>query len=92
MASYYPVPETLSHDNFMPSSSSFWIIGCLPSHGASDTSEKFAISLTQPDDFVLDPDWMEKTECEVATLSEMLKKVFGWSAKTTGDGIVELME
>ena len=51
----------------------------------------FAIFLTQPDDFVLDPDWME--ECEVATLSEMLKKVFGGSARmATGDGIVELME
>jgi len=44
---------------------------------------KFAIFLTQPDDFVLDQDWMEKTECEVATLSKMLKKVFGWSARTT---------
>ena len=46
----------------------------------------------QPDDFVLDPDWMEKTECEVATLSEMLKKVFGWSARmATGDGIGEFI-
>jgi len=35
---------------------------------------------------------MEKTECEVATLSEMLKKVFGWSARTTGDGIVDFTE
>jgi len=34
---------------------------------------------------------MEKTECEVATLSEMLKKVFGWSARTTGDGIVDFI-
>jgi len=50
----------------------------------------FAIFLTQPDDFVLDPDWME--ECEVATLSEMLKKVFGGSARmATGDGIREFI-
>ena len=50
-------------------------------------SEKFALFLTQPDDFVQDPDWMEKMECKVATLSEMLKKVFGWAVRTTGDGI-----
>ena len=32
---------------------------------------------------------------QLATLSEMLKKVFGWSARTTGDGsdgIVEFTE
>jgi len=62
----------------------------LPSHG--NKSETFAVFLTQPEDFVLDPDWMEKTGCAVATLSEMPKKVFGWSARTTGDGIVEFKE
>ena len=37
---------------------------------------------------------MEKTECEVATLSEMPQKVLGWSARTTasGDGIVEFTD
>ena len=83
MGSYYPAPETLSHDNFVPILTRLKLLldnlpDALPSHG--NTSEKLAIFLTQPDDFVLDPDWMEKTECEVATLSEMLKKVFGWSA------------
>ena len=82
-ANLYPAPETLSHDSFVPILTRLKLLldnlpDALPSHG--NTSEKFAIFLTQPDDFVLDPDWMEKTECEVATLSEMLKKVFGWSA------------
>jgi len=95
MASHYPAPETLSHDSFVPIPTRLKLLldnlpDALPSHG--NTSEKFAIFLTQPDDFVLDPDWMEKMECEVATLSEMLKKVFGWSARTTGDGIVEFTE
>jgi hypothetical protein len=39
-------------------------------------------------DFKIDPDLLEKTGCEVSALSEQLKGVFGWSARTTGDGIV----
>jgi len=38
--------------------------------------------------FSLDPDILEKTGCEVAALSEHLKAVFGWQARTTGDDIV----
>ena len=34
--------------------------------------------------FSLDPDVPEKTGCEVAALSEHLKAVFGWQARTTG--------
>ena len=43
-------------------------------------------------DFSLDPDLLEKTGCEVSALSEMLKGVFGWKARTTGDGIVSIAE
>ncbi len=43
-------------------------------------------------DFSLDPDLLEKTGCEVSALSEMLKGVFGWEARTTGDGIVSIEE
>jgi hypothetical protein len=95
MTDHYPAPETLSPDNFAPILSGLRLLldnlpDALPSHG--NKSVKFAMFLTRPDEFVLDPDWMEKTECEVATLSEMLKEVFGWSARTTGDGILEFKE
>jgi hypothetical protein len=95
MPNYYPAPETLSPDNFAPILTRLKLLldnlpNALPSHG--NKSEKFGVFLTQPENFVLDADWMEKTECEVATLSEMLKTVFGWSARTTGDGVVEFEE
>jgi len=78
MASY-PAPETLSHDNFASILTRLKLLldnlpDALPSHG--DKSDAFGLFLMWPDDFVLDADWMEKTECEVATLSEMLKRVF----------------
>ena len=40
--------------------------------------------------FRIDPDLLELTGCEVSALSEQLKKVFGWNARTTGDGIVPI--
>ena len=43
-------------------------------------------------DFRIDPDLLELTGCEVSALSEQLKRVFGWNARTTGDGIVSFTE
>ena len=34
----------------------------------------------------MDPDILEKTGCEVATLGEQLESVFGWQSRTSGDG------
>lgn len=42
--------------------------------------------------FELDPDLLEKTGCEVSALNETLKGVFGWKARTTGDGIIPIEE
>jgi hypothetical protein len=42
--------------------------------------------------FSLDPDYLEKTGDEVATLGEQLEQVFGWRARTTGDGIIDIEE
>jgi hypothetical protein len=42
--------------------------------------------------FRIDPYILELTGCEVSALSEQLKKVFGWNARTTGDGIVSITE
>ena len=40
----------------------------------------------------IDPELLELTGCEVSALSEQLKRVFGWNARTTGDGIVSITE
>jgi hypothetical protein len=42
--------------------------------------------------FSLDPELLEHTGCEVATLGEQLERVFGWKARTTGDGILPIKE
>ena len=43
-------------------------------------------------EFRIDPELLELTGCEVSALSEQLKRVFGWNARTTGDGIVLINE
>ena len=35
---------------------------------------------------------LEKTGCEVATLGEQLEHIFGWKARTTGDGTIPILE
>ncbi|KAG2116350.1 hypothetical protein BD769DRAFT_1778182 [Suillus cothurnatus] len=42
--------------------------------------------------FSLDPDILEKTGDEVATLGEQLESVFGWKARTSGDGVIPILE
>jgi hypothetical protein len=57
----------------------------LPSLGTSSAYLLF-------NDYQPDTDLMEKTGCEVSTLSEQLKDIFGWNVRTTGDGIVSIGE
>ena len=42
--------------------------------------------------FALDPEILEKTGDEVATLGEQLKSIFGWKAHMSGDGIIPILE
>jgi hypothetical protein len=42
--------------------------------------------------FSLDKDILEKTGDEVATLGEQLEHVFGWQLRTTGDGVIPIVE
>jgi hypothetical protein len=42
--------------------------------------------------FSLDPELLEKTGDEVAAMGEQLERVFGWQARTTGDGILPITE
>src|SRR6266550_1855868 len=60
----------------------------LPVASPNDPTSKYNAFLN----FSLDPDIQEKTGCEVATLGEQLERVFGWKARTTGDGIIPIIE
>jgi hypothetical protein len=42
--------------------------------------------------FSLDPDILDKTGDEVATLGEQLEHIFGWRTRTSGDGIIPILE
>ena len=42
--------------------------------------------------FALDPEILEKTGDEVATLGEQLESIFGWKVRTSGDGIIPILE
>ena len=54
----------------------------------SDADSAFASFLH----FHIDHELLEQTGCEVSALSEQLKRVFGWQARTTGDGIITIDE
>jgi hypothetical protein len=42
--------------------------------------------------YTIDKELLEKTGCEVSVLSDQLKNIFGWKARTTGDGVVVIDE
>ena len=42
--------------------------------------------------FSLDSEILEKTGDEVATLGEQLEYIFGWKARTSGDGIIPILK
>jgi hypothetical protein len=42
--------------------------------------------------FTLDPDILERTGCDVATLGKQLERIFGWKVRTKGDGIIPINE
>ena len=50
--------------------------------------DKYSAFLT----FVLDPELVEKTGHEIGALSEQFKRIFGWQARTTSDGILSIEE
>ena len=42
--------------------------------------------------FKLDPELLERTGDEVGALNEQLKGAFGWKSRTTGNGIIPILE
>lgn len=45
-----------------------------------------------PLNFSLNQDLLEKTGSETSALSKHLKRIFGWQARTSGDGVVSILE
>jgi hypothetical protein len=87
----YPPPENISADEFPAVLARLkHLLENLPTQlpSKNDVNSIYALFL----DFSLDPELMERTGCEVSTLSEQLKRVFGWAARTTGDGIIPIVE
>ena len=67
-----------------------WLLANLPTQlpqkdGAESCYQAFL-------SFGLDPDILEKTGDEVATLGEQLEGVFGWKTRTSGDGVIPILE
>lgn len=42
--------------------------------------------------FQPDPGFLERTESEVGAINESYKTIFGWKTRTTGDGIIPIVE
>lgn len=42
--------------------------------------------------FELDPDYLAKTEDEIATIGEQLERVFGFKRRSSGDGVLDIKE
>ncbi|KAJ7671145.1 hypothetical protein B0H17DRAFT_1141586 [Mycena rosella] len=89
----YPPAETISDEEFrgaleMLNPLLAHLPAALPRKEGNDSA--FIEFSASP--FCLDKGYLARTESEVATISEMLKRVFGWKTRTTGDGIVEITE
>ncbi|KAF8124090.1 hypothetical protein EV363DRAFT_1454853 [Boletus edulis] len=52
------------------------------------TASKYDIFLS----FTLDDALQERTGCEIGAFNEQFKGIFGWKARTTGDGILPIEE
>lgn len=87
----FPPPESLSHDDFIKILARLRFLlrnlpAQLPCRDGFDSVYSTFLA------FSLDEDILEKTGDEVATLGEQLEHVFGWRARTTGDGIIPIVE
>jgi hypothetical protein len=87
----YSSPKTLSHKEFSVILAKLKVLldnlpVQLPLKNPAESQYASLIS------FVLDPDILEKTGDEIATLGEQLEQVFGWRSRTTVDGIIPIIE
>ncbi|KAJ7145740.1 hypothetical protein C8R44DRAFT_723653 [Mycena epipterygia] len=81
----YPASEIISDEEFDDDGTI--TVQFMPQ---KDGQESAFVEFLPP--FSLDEKYFELTECEVSTVSEMLKRASGWKARTTGDGILTIAE
>lgn len=87
----FPAAETLTKETFAPILRDLerlikHLPAQLPSPDIAHSRYRSFLS------FSLDAEILDKTGCEVATLGEQLEHVFGWNARTSGDGIIPILE
>ena len=83
--------ESISHEDFVTILARLDILlSNLPAQlpAVDGPSSRYGTFLS----FGLDADILEKTGDEVATLGEQLEHIFGWKTRTSGDGIIPILE
>ena len=87
----YPSAETLSDDEFKEVLAHLnTLLRMLPAQLPFKTLSESQFAQFQ--NFEPDPEMLEKTGCEVAALGEELEHVFGWKARSSGDGMLPIKE
>ena len=87
----YPSPETVSPDKLVEILAQLKrLLMNLPSE--LPLRDAFNSKYSTFLNFNLDPEILDKTGDEVATLGEQLEHIFGWQTRTTGDGIIPIVE
>ena len=87
----YPSAETLSDDEFKEVLAHLnTLLRTLPAQLPFKTLSESQFAQFQ--NFEPDPEMLEKTGCEVAALGEELEHVFGWKARSSGDGMLPIKE
>jgi len=87
----YPEPTTITNDEFWSILDKLGLLlrdipKELPDGGTTSTHYGTFIN------FHLDEELLDKTGDEVSTLGEQLERVFGWKARTSGDGTLPILE
>ena len=88
----FPPAEAISDEQFRDALTT---LGCLLSHLPEQVPHRDKGDSTFQEflpPFVLDADYFEKTEDEIATLGEQLECAFGWKARTSDAGILPIQE
>jgi len=87
----FPPAENISHEDFVTALAQLNILlSNLPEQlpSADGPSSRYGAFLS----FGLDADILDRTGDEVATLGEQLEHIFGWKTRTSGDGIIPILE
>ena len=91
----FPPPEQLSDEEFakIPPTLAFWVSSLPPELPSKKEDSIFSDFLARPfDKSPAYKEWVDKADCKIGALNRMLKKIFGWDARSIGDGRVDITE